>query len=75
MNIVEALQSTTEKKPYIARKVWLQERTKTMGESCYLQVTESVGCVQHSRILEKASEWIPKLSDLLADDWEVVHGL
>lgn len=75
MHIHEAIEATTEEKPFVTRKAWFHKfyikdckgtgRTTrvipTDGPSRCLVVSPLEGCI---------GSWAPSKTDLLADDWE-----
>lgn len=74
MNILEAVQSTDESKPFIARKAWFHKfmlrDAKGSGSTHKVIPTNSPsGCILMSPLEGCKGAWSPTKADLLADDW------
>ena len=75
MYIHEAIQATTKREPYIARKCWGYTHPAPAGQwpngrTIKLSPTDSPDfCVVISEMCGASRGWFPTAEDLIADDW------
>lgn len=73
MNIKEAIENTTEDKPYITREMWNGERGLWRGLDIKILPTNTPECcmVESATLSAPRSRWNPNKDDLTADDWTI----
>lgn len=74
MLIHEAIRSTTQEKPFIARKIWDYPTAARCQSAARILPTDSPdGCIVLTASRETPCPgWMPTAGDLLADDWHPV---